>query len=117
MLLGVLFLTVWGSNLHKGLYEPDSYAGLIRGYAADGDAPEPADSQVGFTGHGYDPESGLVYADARYYETALGRFLRRNHMIHHFANADANHGISSPLWDWVFRTFQARGQAAESRGE
>ena len=39
ILLGVLFLTVWGSNLHKGLYGPDAYAGLIRGYAADGNAP------------------------------------------------------------------------------
>lgn len=39
VLLGVLFLTVWSSNLHKGLYEPQSYAGLIRGYAAEGEAP------------------------------------------------------------------------------
>ena len=39
ILLGVLFLTVWGSNLHKGLYGPDSYAGLIRGYAEGGEAP------------------------------------------------------------------------------
>ena len=39
LLLGVLFLTVWASNLHKGLYGPDAYARLIRGYAADGDAP------------------------------------------------------------------------------
>ncbi|MSO95839.1 MAG: DoxX family membrane protein [Thermoleophilia bacterium] len=48
ILLGILFLTVWGSNLHKGLYEPDSYAGLIRGYAADGDAPEPWKEMMGF---------------------------------------------------------------------
>ena len=39
ILLGVLFLTVWASNLHKGLYTPNGYAGLIRGYAANGDAP------------------------------------------------------------------------------
>jgi hypothetical protein len=65
----------------------------------------------------------LAYDWTHYYThhftptTALGRFLRRTHMIHHFANPDANHGISSPLWDFVFRTFQARGQAAESRGD
>jgi len=39
ILLGVLFLSVWASNLHKGLYGPGDYAGLIRGYAAHGDAP------------------------------------------------------------------------------
>jgi len=39
ILLGILFLTVWGSNLHKGLYEPDAYAGLIRGYVSHGNAP------------------------------------------------------------------------------
>lgn len=39
ILLGVLFLSVWGSNLHKGLYDPDAYAGLIRGYVANGNAP------------------------------------------------------------------------------
>lgn len=39
ILLGVLFLTVWGSNLHKGLYGPDSYAGVIRDYADGGEAP------------------------------------------------------------------------------
>ena len=39
ILLGVLFLTVWASNLHKGLYTPNGYAGLIRGYVANGDAP------------------------------------------------------------------------------
>jgi hypothetical protein len=37
--LGILFLSVWGSNLDKGLYNPDQYAALINGYAADGDAP------------------------------------------------------------------------------
>jgi uncharacterized membrane protein YphA (DoxX/SURF4 family) len=37
--LGVLFLSVWGSNLDKGLYSADQYAGLIDGYVAEGDAP------------------------------------------------------------------------------
>lgn len=49
--------------------------------------------------------------------TAVGKTLRRLHMVHHFANADANHGISSPLWDFVFRTYQARGQAQGSSTE
>jgi uncharacterized membrane protein YphA (DoxX/SURF4 family) len=39
VMLGVLFLTVWGSNVNKGLYGPDQYAALIRLYAEEGQAP------------------------------------------------------------------------------
>lgn len=62
----------------------------------------------------------LAYDWTHYYThhftptSAVGKYLRRIHMIHHFANADANHGISSPLWDFVFRTYQARGQSSPS---
>ena len=31
--------------------------------------------KVGYTGHAYDPESGLTYAGARLYDPAVGRFL------------------------------------------
>lgn len=48
ILLGLLFLTVWGSNLHKGLYGPDAYAGVIRGYVASGEAPELWKEMMGF---------------------------------------------------------------------
>ena len=37
--LGALFLSVWASNLDKGLYNPDPYAALINFYADEGDAP------------------------------------------------------------------------------
>ncbi|MBA2461766.1 MAG: hypothetical protein H0V45_08400 [Actinobacteria bacterium] len=37
--LGALFLTVWASNMDKGLYGADQYAALIRSYAEEGDAP------------------------------------------------------------------------------
>lgn len=40
--------------------------------------------------------------------TRLGRFLRRWHMQHHFATPDARWGVSSPLWDHVFRTTGTR---------
>ena len=39
LVLGLLFLTVWLSNLHKGLYNPGPYRGLIHGYVQTGDAP------------------------------------------------------------------------------
>jgi len=37
--LGVLFLSVWGSNVNKGLYGADQYAALIRSYVEEGNAP------------------------------------------------------------------------------
>jgi uncharacterized membrane protein YphA (DoxX/SURF4 family) len=39
VMLGVLFLSVWASNVDKGLYGADAYAALINGYADEGDAP------------------------------------------------------------------------------
>ncbi len=39
VVLGVLFLSVWGANLHKGLYGAHDYANLINSYADKGDAP------------------------------------------------------------------------------
>ena len=36
--------------------------------------------------------------------TRLGRFLRQYHMAHHYAAPDRHFGVSSPLWDLVFRT-------------
>lgn len=35
---------------------------------------------------------------------AWGRHLRRHHFHHHFVNPRANHGVTSPLWDFVFGT-------------
>lgn len=39
VLLGLMFLTVWTSNLDKGLYGASQYAALIDFYAAEGSAP------------------------------------------------------------------------------
>ena len=40
--------------------------------------------------------------------TRIGRFLRRWHMLHHFATPEARWGVSSPAWDHVFRTATGR---------
>jgi sterol desaturase/sphingolipid hydroxylase (fatty acid hydroxylase superfamily) len=37
---------------------------------------------------------------------AYGRYLRRHHFHHHFANPRQNHGVTSPFWDLVFGTWQ-----------
>lgn len=53
--------------------------------------------------------------------TALGRYLRKIHLIHHFADGEKNMGISSPLWDFVFGTYTSSarkvGAAAASSSE
>lgn len=33
-----------------------------------------------------------------------GRWARRHHFHHHFSNPRRNHGVTTPLWDWVFGT-------------
>lgn len=34
----------------------------------------------------------------------FGRWARRHHFYHHFHDPSVNHGVTSPLWDWVFGT-------------
>ena len=36
--------------------------------------------------------------------TTIGKFLKKYHYQHHFVHKNANFGVSSPLWDYVFRT-------------
>ena len=36
--------------------------------------------------------------------TVWGRWLRKHHFAHHYHNPNRNHGVTSPIWDWVFGT-------------
>ena len=36
--------------------------------------------------------------------TPIGRFLRQYHLAHHYKSPDRHFGVSSPLWDVIFRT-------------
>ncbi len=36
---------------------------------------------------------------------AYGRWARRHHFFHHFVDARRNHGVTSPIWDFVFGTY------------
>jgi sterol desaturase/sphingolipid hydroxylase (fatty acid hydroxylase superfamily) len=38
-------------------------------------------------------------------KNAYGRWAWRHHLHHHFGDPRRNHGVSSPLWDVVFRTY------------
>lgn len=46
----------------------------------------------------------------------VGRGLRRRHLQHHFACPERWFGVSSPLWDFVFRTHMPRGVRPRARG-
>jgi len=35
-----------------------------------------------------------------------GRWVRKHHFHHHFKNPKVNHGVTSPIWDYVFGTLE-----------
>ncbi len=69
---------------------------------------------VGF-GIGY-----LLYDGTHYFvhhfrqTTKIGKWLKKHHMTHHFADHDGGFGVSSPLWDLVFRTMPTPKRAQKS---
>ena len=40
---------------------------------------------------------------------AYGRWACRNHLQHHFGSPMRNHGVTSPVWDKVFGTYDEPG--------
>ena len=38
--------------------------------------------------------------------TRMGAWLRKHHFGHHYHHPSKNHGVTSPLWDVVFRTYR-----------
>lgn len=71
-------------RLALGRYAPGAFAGFIHGYLT-------YDLLHYFIHRGHMPGR-------------IGRFLRQHHMAHHYSKPDRNFGVSSPLWDLVFRT-------------
>ena len=54
---------------------------------------------------GYLVYDGTHYAVHHFKQTnRIGRFVKRHHMLHHHMDHDGGFGVSSPLWDVVFRT-------------
>jgi dihydroceramide fatty acyl 2-hydroxylase len=82
LILGALFYT-----LFRALFGPDIHA-LFAGFAL-----------------GY-----LIYDTVHWYTHAgaprnrVLRFLRREHLVHHFREPGTRFGVSCPWWDVVFRT-------------
>tara|TARA_Y100000590_G_scaffold352810_2_gene405551 strand:- start:9944 stop:10570 length:627 start_codon:yes stop_codon:yes gene_type:complete len=38
----------------------------------------------------------------------IGKYLKQQHMLHHFAAPNKKYGVSNPLWDFVFRTYKIK---------
>jgi sterol desaturase/sphingolipid hydroxylase (fatty acid hydroxylase superfamily) len=62
----------------------------------------------------------LIYDMVHYYvhhaepRTALGRFYRRFHLMHHFNDPTRGFGVSAPWWDFIFKTQFIRQRARRS---
>jgi dihydroceramide fatty acyl 2-hydroxylase len=81
--LGIVIYAIFYFTMGQYHGEP-MYAGVALGYL------------------GYD---GAHYAIHHFKHTSrVGKFLRRHHMLHHHADHSGGFGVSSPLWDLVFRT-------------
>ena len=39
-------------------------------------------------------------------KTGYGRWARRHHLYHHFRRPKLNHGVTTPIWDFVFGTLE-----------
>ena len=52
---------------------------------------------------------------ARGERTALGRFMQRYHLVHHFDDSKANFGFVVPIWDMAFGTYREINAREEER--
>lgn len=93
--LGVIFYSLFSVAVGLRLAEP-LFAGFAVGYLC------------------YD---GTHYAVHHFKQTTrLGRYVKRHHMLHHHADHDGGFGVSSPLWDLVFRTMPEVKKLAVTTG-
>lgn len=58
----------------------------------------------GLTYAGYEVIHRRIHTHAGF--GRYGRWLRRHHLYHHHKTPRANHGVTSPLWDFVAKTYE-----------
>lgn len=89
--LAVIFYTAFYVTLGLQAAEP-FFAGFVAGYLC------------------YD---GTHYAVHHFRQTSrIGKYVKRHHMLHHHADHEGGFGVSSPIWDFVFRTMPTNKKAA-----
>lgn len=84
MPLGVTVPIALGLYLGVGRFAPAAFGGFLHGYLT------------------YDLLHYFIHRGRM--PTRIGRFLRQYHMEHHYASPERHFGVSSPLWDVIFRT-------------
>ncbi|MGE4233181.1 MAG: sterol desaturase family protein [Bacteriovoracia bacterium] len=49
----------------------------------------------------------IVHFNTHYYlaHNKLTKFQKKHHMLHHFSNSSKKFGVTSPVWDFVFGTY------------
>ncbi len=67
---------------------------------------------IGYLGYDY----VHLYTHFARPKSAIGKGLRRRHLQHHHACPDRWYGVSSPLWDYVFRTHVPKGERPAAVG-
>ena len=67
--------------------------------------------------------SGYMYYDFVHYSThhlkprtPWAKAQRKRHLLHHYKYPDACYGVSTGLWDWVFRTREADAKRLVAQG-
>lgn len=82
-----LFTLIFGTLLNAPLWVAPTFAGTLTGY--------------------------LIY-DLTHYAThhwplhnRYYKYLKKHHMLHHFKTENARFGVTSPVWDYVFKTMPA----------
>jgi sterol desaturase/sphingolipid hydroxylase (fatty acid hydroxylase superfamily) len=81
--LGAIFYFGYVALFGRALGEP-FYAGFVLGYLF------------------YDGSHYAIHHFAM--KSRFGRWVKKHHMQHHHADHDGGFGVSTPLWDHVFRT-------------
>jgi len=79
-----LFTLIVGQLFNAPQWVAPLFAGFIVGYVAY--------DMIHYATHHFPMRSGWL------------KFVKRYHMVHHFRTPDARFGVSSPLWDIVFKT-------------
>lgn len=84
VLFFVLFYVVVGLWLHAPQWVAPLMAGFLTGYLAY--------DLTHYATHHLPMRSGYA------------KYIKRYHMQHHYKDPNTRYGVSSPIWDWVFRT-------------
>ncbi len=85
-----LFLLIWSVLFKLPNWVDPSFAGFLVGYLIY--------DLTHYATHHFPMRNGYL------------KFIKRYHMQHHYKTPDARYGVSSPLWDMVFKTMPAEGK-------